>query len=1090
MRFGIAIGLAVVFLSASAFSQSNVASITGILTDPSGAVVPNGDVTITNVNTGIVYATRTNEAGVYAAPSLIAGPYDVEVRAGAGFKSKKIQNVVLEGGQKMRLDVTLEVGAVTEQIEVKATTAPLQQETAEISETIAASEILGLPLGRREPLQLMSLFAGITTVGSDPNSMQYYGAVSVSGGRALGNSVVVDGAPLTHIGGWTESPGSIEAFQEIKLLSSTYSAEYGRTSGGVFIFQVKSGTQNYHGTAYEYHRNSALNANNWANNANGIKPSSLIRNEFGANFGGPIPRMKQKLFFFASYEGVQERTPQNRTRTIPDPAIRGGNFSGLPAVINDPLSGAPFANNTIPSNRLDPAAVKFLQLFPAPNVEGTFNPRFGIRSSNWFLATHHNEPFNKGVLRLDYTPTDKDKFFLTYSHINEGPFDFGADFANAINSVNGPPSRNMPRVSLGYTRFLRPNLTNEFLASVQRDPRKQAPFFKFDVTAELGIQRKTGEYLPSVGISGFGGFGNSLASQWINQPAVLSDITTLLRGRHTLRFGAQLYQNQYWYIGNSNSSGNYSFNGEITGLGSAGRDHPLNALADLLLGAVKTAGISAPQIPVNRLNYNLGMFANDDWKVTSRLTINLGLRYEFEKKQIVKNNVYSRVDLATGNLLVAGKNASRNLNLNNDYLNFSPRLGVAYSLNDRTVIRSGFAIFHSNFWVDNGELVNYTGWTASRDFVDQGLSRAQPFTFREGFPVEEVPAVGDPLAAFAAATPGSPLSVTNSTYNPNDRLPYNIQWNFGIQRAIGFDTVLDVAYVGSRSVRLDRGVAANNPRLDRAPAVVIDRVPIQQVRPFPNLSDFGAVFYDATANYHSLQAKANRRFRADFSLDASYTFSKNIDTASNQADSFQIPWQFASLERALSSLDRTHVFSLGSVYALPFGKDKSYFSGNRLVSALLGGFQVNGLLLASSGVPFTITQRKTNLILASQRPDVIDPKNLRGRVAEPQFVGAARTWLIRTGEPGFPFRPSSNVGIGNLGRNTSRAPGFWNVNLSVFRTFPITEKARLEFRFEAFNALNHVNFLGPSGFIDSAGYGLSTGASPARDLQLGARLSF
>jgi hypothetical protein len=334
--------------------------------------------------------------------------------------------------------------------------------------------------------------------------------------------------------------------------------------------------------------------------------------------------------------------------------------------------------------------------------------------------------------------------------------------------------------------------------------------------------------------------------------------------------------------------------------------------------------------------------------------------------------------------------------------------------------------------------------------------------------------------------------VTSLTYSRGDRLPYSFQWNFGVQRDIGFDTVVDLSYVGSRSVKLSSNVPANQPALERAADVVINRVPIQNVRPYPVYTGFNAVLYNANAIYNSLQLKATRRFSRGISVDVNYTFSKNIDTASNFADSFQIPWQYANIERALSGLDRPQVFTLGVVWELPFSAGKRWLAGNRVASAILGGWQVNGLLSASSGLPFTIRQTNTNTILSAQRPDVIDPSRLNGEVSEPSFEGpGGRRWLIAPGQPGFPFRGSSNIGFGNLGRNTGREPGFWNLNASLFRSIAITERVKLELRFEGYNALNHVNYREPaSANIDDANYGLITASAPARQVQIGARLSF
>ncbi|MEX2261668.1 MAG: carboxypeptidase regulatory-like domain-containing protein [Bryobacteraceae bacterium] len=1077
---------------AAAFAQSNVASLTGIVTDSSGAVAPGVVITITNNATGIVYKTQSNAGGIYTAPSLLPGSYRAEFQA-EGFKKHQVLDLTLETAQRLRLDVTLELGDVQQVVDVRAAATPLQQESAEISETITAKDIQSIPLNGRVPYALLSLTPGVSAGGDDPSNLDFAGNLSLNGSRKGSNAYVIDGASTTHIGGIAERIGSIEAIQEFKVLASTYSAEYGRTSGGVITFQVKSGTQDFHGALYEFHRNNVLYANNWENNARGTPKGVLIRNEFGGALGGPVPGMNKKMFFFVNYEGVRDSDPLQKVRTIPEPSLRGGNFSTVPVTVYDPLNGQPFAGNVIPQNRLDPAAQKLMQLFPAPNTEGIPNARFGIRTNNWIRQAGRSDNKNFGTMRLDYNPTGNNKFFFTFSHVNEGPRDLVRDFDSVLNSEIGPRFRNIRRATFGYTRFLRPTLSNELLLSGQRDPRVIEPWYPdFDVTQELGIQRKVGSNLPRVNISGgYGIFGDARYQDWVHQPASASNIMSWLRGRHSIKFGAQLYQNQFWYTAGNDISGTYNFNGEITGQGVAGRNNPVNALADLLLGAVKTADFPVRQIPVNRVNYNLGLFFHDDWKATNRLTLNLGLRYEFETNQIVKNNVYSRVDLATGNLLIAGRNASRNLNLRNDYVNISPRFGVAYSLNSKTVLRSGFAVFHSNLWVNNGELVAYPGWTTGQVFPDRGVGAAQNFTLAQGFPVDQAPVVPDPIELFADATPQRPLPVSSVTYNSADTIPYNMQWNLGIQREVGFNTVIDLSYVGSRSLHLSRNVPANNPDLSRAAEVVINRVPIQSVRPFPNLSGFNAVFYDANAIYNSLQAKLTRRFSSGLSIDANYTFSKSIDNASAFADSFQIPWQFASIERSLSGLDRPQVFTLGVVYELPFGRGKRIFSDSRLASLLLGGFQINGLISASHGLPLTIRQANTNLILSAQRPDAVDPGNLSGKVAAPSFEGPARRWLIAPNAPGFPFRPSSNTGIGNLGRNTSREPGYWNANLSIFRSFPIKEGMRLELRFEGYNALNHVNYLQPaSADIDNANYGLITASAPARQIQIGARLSF
>jgi len=400
-------------------------------------------------------------------------------------------------------------------------------------------------------------------------------------------------------------------------------------------------------------------------------------------------------------------------------------------------------------------------------------------------------------------------------------------------------------------------------------------------------------------------------------------------------------------------------------------------------------------------------------------------------------------------------------------------------------------VFHSNFWMDNGEMVAYPGFTGSRSFVDPGVGLAQPFRFRDGTPTEGLQTLTDPLVEVARATANSPLTVGAVSYANTYQLPRITQWNFGVQHSLPLDTVIEVAYVASRSSSQPRTIPSNNPGLEMSEAVNVRRVRLQDVRPFPIYTDFNAVYYDSRADYQSLQLNVTRRFAAGFSIDGSFTFSKNTDTASGFADSFQIPWQYPAIEHGLSSLDRPRSVTIGWVWELPFGKGRRYLNANRVASAIFGGFQLNGIFSTADGLPLTITQQNANLILQAQRPNVKNAANLSGKVATPSFEGPARRWLVATTDPNFPFEPSGNLGIGNLGRNTSREPGFVNFNLSAFRNFDITERIRVQFRAEAYNAFNRVNYLQPaSASISAANFGLITGAAPARQVQFGLRLTF
>jgi hypothetical protein len=1087
LAFAFAIAIQPAFLVA----QSGVGTLTGIVTDPSGAAIPGCQVSAVNTDTGVISRTHTNQSGTYIAPSLVAGPYRASFEC-AGFNRREVADLALRVGQQMRVDASMEVGNLAQTVDVSTRGELLQRENAEMSQTITSTDIQNLPVNGRDPYMLIQFTTGVVAGGADPSGPNHSDQLSINGSRGRGNSFVIDGASSLHIGGMGESIGSIEAFSEAKILANTYSAEFGRTAGGVVQFNVKNGTSQYHGSAFEFHRNSALNAGNWQDNLAGNRIATRRIHQFGGTFGGPVPGYRHKLFVFGSFEGQRDRAPSLKRRTVAPADLRDGNFSAHPGTINDPLAKAPFPGSVIPVSRQDPAARKLITLLPAPNSIGTFNPSYNIYSDNYTYMGKTDWGRNFGIGRVDYNPTEKDRFFVTFAHINERR-DEGQDFPTALNYIRGATPRDMRRLTITYTRLFSANLSNELMGHAMRDNRTQHPWFgDFDARQELGMQRTAALGMPTIETTGgFGNFGYSRFEQWVNQPAGLNETVTYQTGRHTMRFGGQLFQNQFSYISAGQVAGIYRFNGEITGLGSRGRNNPMNAWADLLLGAVKTAEIPVSQIPVTRTNYNLGTYFNDTWKVSRRLNLNLGLRYEFETRQIVKNNVYSRIDISTGQLLVAGRNASRNLNLANDWLNFGPRLGAAYAVNDKTVVRAGYAMFHANFWIDNGEMVAYPGWTGARTWIDEGVGVGQSFRLSDGAPTEGLQRLTDPFEELSkAAASKSLLSVASVSYGPSAKLPRTEQWNFGIQRSLPWNSAIDVAYVGSRNSNQSRTVPANEPGLAQAEAVNLRGVRIQDARPLPQYSAFSAILYNAYGEYHSFQAKLTRRFRNGFSINGNFTFSKNTDSSSNYSDSHQIPWELPEIEHARASLDRPRSATVGWVWELPFGGSKGLGRSNRVLSAVLGGFQVNGVFSAGDGLPFTITQNRQNLILSAQRPNVVDPSNLSGRM-EPVFSGVGRRWLLPRSEPTFPFANSGNLGIGNLGRNTSRDPGYWNMNLSAFRKFRISEQIRLEFRGEAFNALNHVNYRRPVSIdISGLSYGLTTTAAPARQIQLGLRLSF
>lgn len=1120
-------------------AQSITSTITGVVTDGTGAVVPGANVTVTNNATGVVVNVSTNDEGVFNAPTLRPDAYTMQVQL-QGFKTAT-REVVLPAAQTLRLDFALETGDVAETVLVESSTAPLlSRETAEIGTSISAQEVANLPLKDRSPYGALLLVPGYESASEDPSGANS-GTLSFNGSRALNTQVSIDGINLSSVTGIGERVASVDSLQEVKVLTSNFSAEYGQTQGGSILFQVKSGGRRFNGSLYSFHNNSAFNAADWQSNAQGIVPAKDQRTDFGGSLGGPVylPRfgeggpatIRDKAFFFVSYEGTSSRDAINRISTIPDVALRNGDFSGLrgasgaPLVyLRDPLKTgtcsatsqvACFSDggvlNRIPQNRLDPAALRITQRLPAPNATGTTPNAVGIRSNNYILSGANKERQNFLVMRYDITPTTNDKISFTYRLIKEDQTERAVSFQNALNTQTGNRTRTIHSGALNYNRVFSPSVSNEFLLTLARDNRVIAPdYVDFDLATTFDIRRGVGRGLPRIDLGTYSDYGDSLFNDGINQQLAVQNITSVLRGRHTFRFGPQLYQHQEPYAFNDGqTAGTYVFTGAITGNGT---QNGITSLADFLIGAVRNASAPAQQPANNRVNYDLGFFVQDDFKVSPNLTLNLGLRYEFETLPISRVDVFSRVDPQTGQLLVAGRNATRNLDRNPDYLNFSPRVGLAYSFREKTVIRSGFGIVHGTTYQDYGPRQLYTGFSFNTTYLAVGTTQAQPFTLSQGFDLSNRSGIADPLALFNAATAANPLPVSGPTFIADDRRPYVMQYQISVQREVGFGTVVDIAYVGNTGVRLARVVPGNNPTLDVAQSLNGGAVP-QARRPFPRLGAFNVYNYDAGSNYNSLQAKLARRFAQGLSLQSTYVFSKNMDDASNgfgrgAISDAQLSFQFPQSERALSDIDRKHKFTAGVVYDLPFGNGRRFLDGSFL-GAIVGGFQLNALVNAGTGRPFTILQGRVNQVLIAQRPNLVGT-NQSGQVAEPFIdpnVRGAYRYLIPVGDSDFPFAPSGVAGIGNLSRNTARVPGYRNVNLSLFRDFSFTERVRLQARIEAFNAFNNVNFGEPDSEIETTtvlnadgtrstqfttggGYGLVTEARPARVIQLGLRLRF
>jgi outer membrane receptor protein involved in Fe transport len=1109
-------------LTGIATGQVLTGTISGTVTDSSDAVVPAASVTIVNADTGVtVWHGVTSESGLYRAPSLQVGRYNVIVEL-QGFKRAEVSGINLTVDQRAAINVALQPGTVTESIVVAGQTAgQLASESSSLGNTINTSQVENLPLPNRDILNLLSLTAGVSS-GGDATSINA-SQLSINGSRTVNSEFTVNGVSVVSgsTGGVQTLPPA-DAIREVKVLTSAYSAEYGRTSGATVILLTNSGTDQYHGSMYEYFRNEDLNANNFFNNVLG-KPRSQDRyNLFGGKIGGPvwIPKLyrgKEKTFFFFNYEGLRQSSPYFFTSSVPGADFRSGDFSSSKVLVYDPKTNAPFGSNKIPLGQVDPAAAKIFSALPLPNSPGSFDPATGVTINNLVEIGSTKPASNSTTLRIDHNISDKDRLFGTLTHFNKtspGQPKIPGPLENNV----GPGVTTGYQAIIGYTHTFSPTLLLEARMGYWRNDSEIAPpSLGINVQSVFGIQRSLGPASPTFNLNGWSQYGlnsNTLRSQIDNnfQPSVSA---TKVWGNHLVKFGFDLRKDQFNIYnpgGTGNSgwfTGNYTFTGEITSA-THNSGNPINSVGDFLLGAVKSSGYALPQPPAGRRNYNFGLYVQDDWKVTQKLTLNLGLRYEYESPMTSSNNIYSRVDTATGKVLFASINASSSLNLEASRWNFAPRAGLAYSVTPKTVIRSGFGIFYSQIFSDLGAQVLFPGYTISQSFGSLGTGIAQPFSLSQGMPLVAVQDLQNPQSTLTQFGPTNPLSASAS-FAQAGPLPYAEEWNFGIQRELARGLIVEANYAGASGVHLPLNLPNNRVPFSAATQIaqVNTQAFTQSLRPFPSVAAFSAISMAGHSSYHGLQITARRQYATKLAFIANYTRSKAIDDGSglfsfSQPEVFddgQFPGEFRKFERAVSAFDRPNVFSAAIQYRT---------SGPRW----LRDIEFDPIIVARDGLPTSITQNNLNSAARGLRPNVINSTSIYAPTRSPNGTGIQ--YLLPVNATGFPLGPVGPLftgtganrsqvlpaGVGSLGRNSIRTPGEFDVDLAVGREFPIRERVRLRLRAEAFNILNHTNFRGPSTSLtattnaqgqpifNSPGFGIITAARSARFLQLVGRIEF
>jgi outer membrane receptor protein involved in Fe transport len=1115
--------VAAMLCCATALFAQNTGVISGIVTDTSHASVPNANVTIVNADTGVtVWRGQTNESGVYRAPELSVGRYNVKVEF-TGFEVASVNGVNLAMDQRASINITLQPGGTTETVTVIGdTVGQLATDTSSLGNVITTSQVADLPLPSRNILNLLSMTPGISA-GGDANGINA-SQLSFNGSRTVNSEFTVDGASVVSgsTGGVQTLPPA-DAIRELKVLTSAYSAEYGRTSGGIVTMVTTSGTDLYHGGAYEYFRNEDLNANNFFNNVLG-KPRSEDRyNLFGVKLGGPvwIPKLykgKEKTFFFFNYEGLRQISPYFNTSSVPSTTFRTGDFSASPVPVNQPGTTTPFPGNKIPTSLIDPAATKILGVLPQPNSPGTFNAANGLAVNDLVEIGSSKPGSNNFTTRIDENLSQNDRLFGSLTHYNsQSPTQ--PVIPGPLENTTGASVTTGYQATIGYTHTFSPTLVFDARMSYWRNNATvQPPNPGLDVQQVLGIARTTGPTVPTFNLSGWSQYGlnsNTLRSQIDNNFQPTGAVTKAL-GNHLLKFGADLRKDQFniynpggtgvtgWF------TGNYTFNGTITSVGHTS-GNPVNSLADFLLGDIATSGYALPQPPSGRRNYNLGLYVQDDWKVTPKLTLNLGLRYELESAMTSSNNIYSRIDETTGQVLFAGINSSASLGLTPGKLNFAPRLGLAYSLDSKTVIRTGFGRFYSQIFSDLGAQVLFPGYTISQSFNSLGTGVAQPFSLSQGMPLVAVQNLSDPQSTLSQYSPSNPLA-GSAEFAQAQPLPNALEWNFGIQREMSKGLIVEANYVGSSGVHLPLNLPYNNIPFDAATQVanINTSTYTQSLRPYPSVGKFSAVSFAGHSSYDALQLSAHRQYSESLAFSTSYTWSKAIDDGSglfsfSQPESFdsgQFPSQYRQFDRGPSAFNRTNSFNAAIQYRVTKGPK------------LLRNIEIDPIITARDGLPNSITQNNLNSAGNGLRPNVINGNSLY--VANPYPNGTGIQYLVPTTASGFPLGPVGPIfvgtgsartlvlpaGIGSLGRNAVVTPGEFDLDAAIGKEFPIHERLKFKLRLEAFNVLNHTNLQTPNvsltattnssnqPIFNSPAFGIITAARAARFLQLTARIEF
>ena len=1074
----------VVLCSVAGWTPAQAQSqLTGTLTDTSGAVVPAATLSVRNVATGVVYTAVAGSVGTYSFPMLPAGEYSLGCEV-AGFKKFQRTGLVLETGITRTIDVTLEIGSSAETVTVTVAAPLLESENATMGQLIERASVLNMPLESRRTASLVRLMGNVAYAGEE--SGEQYPRFALAGGRPSNQMWLLDGGVVQNatlgVAVLNLNPPS-ETLLEFKVEANNYSAEFGGTGAGLILMSTRSGTNQFHGAAYEFLRNQALDTRTFF--APGKPP--LRYNIFGASLGGPIRR--NKTFFFLNYEGARRRDGVTVSNySVPNPAEISGDFSARKDVILiDPVNRLPFPGNAIPASRIDPIGGAIAKLYPAPNVASNAS----LAPRNNFIANTSDRLTQDFVTaKLDHSISDRDRVYFRYSWVqapivNAGVFtnEFADPRASAKENEhhNGVASwiHNVSSTVFNEVRYLqgyRRGLTQSFGTGSGWN-------------GKIGLRGVNQDALANVTVAGLTAIGQGVQLR-ISEPLVNRQIVenvTWVKGKHQIKTGAEFRNSQSGDKFGQQLGGRFNFSERATG----------NGLASLLLGWTTGASLvdTDQLIPVS--NY-WGAFIQDQWKVSPRFTLTLGVRWEMDTPRSEVNNLQSGFDArqinpvagVPGVVTFAGQDGVGKYAHDFDANNFGPRFGLAYRLHNSTVVRGGYGISYLGQYGSGMIYVLNQGFGQNAQFSSPDGGFTPAFRFRDGMPAVS----REPLtSAYGAVPVGQPTRVGPDFVEQNHVNGYAQQWNLSIQRELKFATLIEGAYMANVGHKLP---SVGPVSVNMIP-LVNGRGPMtqdQRLRPFPQFSDLSVLTAAwGNSSYHSMNLKLEKRYSQGLNFLMNYTFAKYLDNAEGWSELAGSPGNgythiaLRNLDKSYGGNDIRHRYVASSVYELPFGKGRHWSAGGRIAQAIVGGWGLGVIAELRSGTPYGVIEQtnRTNTFSSAQRPNLLRDPTISG--------DRSRAAMLAQYFDTSAFQDPGIGVFGNAARNVGFGPGFLGIDLSAHKRWAFGDRKILQFRTDVFNLPNHPNFGNPSVLHGQAGFGSissTLGGSTGRLIQLSLRLEF